>query len=69
VDYQDLDGAHHHLRAAGWFARVVQHEVDHLNGVLFIDHLETRRRRMLDSKIKRIQRQSRDYLAAAAKGT
>lgn len=64
VDYQDLDGAHHHLRAEGWFARVVQHEVDHLNGVLFIDHLETRRKRMLDSKIKRIQRQSRDYLAA-----
>lgn len=68
VDYQDLDGAHHHLRAEGWFARVVQHEVDHLNGVLFIDHLETRRKRMLDSKIKRIQRQSRDYLASTAKG-
>jgi peptide deformylase len=52
VHYQDLDGGKHHLRTEGWLARVVQHEVDHLQGVLFIDHMETRRLRSLDGKLK-----------------
>ncbi len=62
VQYQDLDGASHRLLAQGWFARVVQHEVDHLNGVLFIDHMEARQIRLLESKIKRIRRASRERL-------
>lgn len=63
LHYQDLDGKAHRMVAAGWMARVIQHEVDHLNGVLFIDHMETRQKRMMDSKLKRLKRQSRDFLA------
>ena len=59
VTFQDLDGAFHNLKTRGWYARVVQHEVDHLNGVLFIDHMETRELRQLDSKIKKIRRASK----------
>lgn len=60
VAYQDLDGASHRLLAEGWLARVVQHEVDHLNGVLFIDQMESRQLRLLESKLKKMRRASRD---------
>lgn len=60
--YQDLSGAPHNLLAEGWIARVVQHEVDHLNGVLFIDHMEPRQLRLLDARLKKLRRATRDWL-------
>jgi peptide deformylase len=63
VAYQDVRGTPHKLVCSGWFARVVQHEVDHLNGVLFIDHMEKRQLRMLDSQIKRLKQQTRKSLS------
>lgn len=59
LEYQDLDGAPHTLEAGGWFARVIQHEHDHVEGVLFIDRMETRQLRLLESKIKRLKRAAR----------
>ncbi|MDE2991520.1 MAG: peptide deformylase [Chloroflexota bacterium] len=41
VAFTQLDGARVSLDARGLFAQAVQHEVDHLNGVLFIDHLKS----------------------------
>jgi peptide deformylase len=40
VTFQDLDGVEHTLECDGLLARCIQHEVDHLNGVLFIDRME-----------------------------
>lgn len=40
------------LSANGLLARVYQHEIDHLNGILFIDHLSSTRRRMLKSNLE-----------------
>jgi len=40
VRYLDLDGRAQTLEAKGYLARVIQHEVDHLDGVLFIDRVE-----------------------------
>ena len=40
VTYQDLQGVEHSLECDGLLARCIQHEVDHLNGVLFIDRME-----------------------------
>jgi peptide deformylase len=37
VTWTDLDGTRHERRVEGWHARILQHEVDHLNGVLFVD--------------------------------
>lgn len=37
VTYLDRNGAKHKLRAKNLMARVIQHEIDHLNGILFID--------------------------------
>src|SRR5687768_16694043 len=39
ITYQDLDGAEKTLKASGWLARIIQHEMDHLDGVLFTDRL------------------------------
>jgi peptide deformylase len=39
VAYQDLDGKEQTLKAEGWLARIVQHELDHLDGVFFVDRL------------------------------
>lgn len=55
VSFQDVKGVRHELRCAGWFARVVQHEVDHLNGILFIDHLDRRTLRLLEPRLKRLK--------------
>ena len=60
VSFQDLNGNPHQLICSGWLARVVQHEVDHLNGRLFIDHMDKRKLRLLDSKLKRLKRDTRD---------
>lgn len=59
VTYQDLNGTPHTLACSGWFARVIQHEVDHLNGKLFIDHMDKRSLRLIEAKLKRLKRETR----------
>ena len=44
VRYLDLDGKPHEIEAKGLLATCLQHEVDHINGVLFIDHLSKLKR-------------------------
>jgi peptide deformylase len=44
VKYLDLEGAVHEIEANGLLATCLQHEIDHLNGVLFIDHLSKLKR-------------------------
>ncbi|HYT34867.1 MAG TPA: peptide deformylase [Ktedonobacteraceae bacterium] len=40
VKGQDVHGKNIRVSAEGWFARVLQHEIDHLDGILFLDRLE-----------------------------
>jgi peptide deformylase len=42
VEYMDERAQPQRLEAFGWFARILQHEIDHLHGSLYIDHMETR---------------------------
>ncbi len=63
-DYQDLNGNPHQLDCDGLFARVILHEVDHLNGVLFIDRLEPRELKKIEPKVKKLKRETRDWLRA-----
>jgi peptide deformylase len=44
VRYTDIDGKAHEVEADGLLATVLQHEIDHLNGVLFIDHISKLKR-------------------------
>ncbi len=53
VKAQDAEGNPLDFIAEDWFARVIQHEVDHLNGTLFIDHLSSLKRAMYKKKRKK----------------
>jgi peptide deformylase len=54
VKAQDLDGKIWEFPAEEFFARVIQHELDHLNGVLFIDHLSPLKRALYKKRLKKI---------------
>jgi peptide deformylase len=57
VKYLDLEGKTHEEDAEGLFATCIQHEVDHLNGVLFIDHIsKLKRDRIIKKFIKAAKR-------------
>ncbi len=60
IKYQDLDGLEHEEECSGMLARVLQHEVDHLNGVLFIDRISQIKRKLLSKKLKAIVAQSKE---------
>ena len=54
VRYQDLEGREQELPAEDRFAVVLQHEIDHLHGVLFIDHLSSLKRGLYNKKVKKM---------------
>jgi peptide deformylase len=54
VQYQDLTGAVHEQECDGMLSRVLQHEIDHLNGVFFVDRLSSLKRKLLNKKLKAI---------------
>ncbi len=56
VRYLDYDGAPRTLDAEGLLAICIQHEMDHLNGVLFIDHISRLKRDRIMRKLKKEQR-------------
>ncbi len=66
--FQDLQGAWHTIQADGLFGRCIQHEFDHLQGVLFIDRMHPRTVQALDAKIKKLKRKTRDFLKKREKG-
>jgi len=49
--FLDLEGRTIEAEAEGLFARVLQHEIDHINGVLFIDHLSKLKRSRVEKKL------------------
>ena len=53
VKYSDLDGKQHEIEAEGLLATCLQHEIDHINGVLFIDHISKLKRDMVMKKFKK----------------
>jgi peptide deformylase len=57
VSYTDLDGAPHRVEADGLLAACLQHEIDHLDGVLFVDHLSTLKRNMILRRLAKEQKQ------------
>jgi len=65
VRFLDRDGAEQELEFDGLRATCVQHEIDHLNGKLFIDYLGAMRRQMITSKMKKLKRERARERAAA----
>ena len=58
VRYTDIEGDTKMLTAEGLLAACVQHEIDHLNGVLFIDHISRLKRDMIVRRVMKDMRQS-----------
>ena len=54
VDYMNEQFEPQHLELSGFAARVVQHEYDHLDGKLFVDHIPATRKRMIKKKLQHI---------------
>src|SRR6202046_5700035 len=59
VNAQDLNGNLVEFEAAGLLGRAVQHENDHLNGILFIDRMSSATKAALAGKLKRLAAESR----------
>ena len=51
LTYQDLNGKKQEIKPEGLLTKVVQHELDHLNGRLFVDHISELKRRRIRNKI------------------
>lgn len=66
VEITRLDGERVRLEAEDFKARAIQHEIDHLDGVLFVDRLSPLKRRMLLKKWQKMRKGSVGYLKEVA---
>jgi len=57
VSYMDENNTQKELEAGGLLSVVIQHEMDHLDGVLFVDHISTLKRGMILRKLKKTKKQ------------
>lgn len=57
--FQDERGVAHVLKCDGLFSRCIQHEVDHLNGVLFIERMSKKTRSAIDDKVKALAKETK----------
>jgi peptide deformylase len=60
VRYLDETGAKREMEGDGLLAACLQHEIDHLDGVLFVDHLSALKRNMIMRRLAKEQRQKQD---------
>jgi len=62
VRYIDVEGRPQEIEADGLLATCLQHEIDHLNGILFIDHISRLKREMVIKKFKKRTREMASIL-------
>jgi len=58
LEAETLDGEKIRIEASGLLSRALQHEVDHLNGILFIDRMSSAAKASVSSKLKRLQKET-----------
>ena len=54
VEYKDVKGNIHQIKADEMMSICLQHEIDHLNGILFIDHLPVLKQKMVKKKLTKL---------------
>ena len=59
IRYTDQTGARRQIEAEGLLAACIQHEIDHLDGILFVDHLSALKRNMILRRLAKEMRQKR----------
>ena len=57
VRYMDLDGKTHEKSFEGLLATCIQHEIDHINGIVFVDHISLAKRDMILRKLTKMKKQ------------
>lgn len=62
AEFQDVQGASHTLSCDGFLARVILHEVDHLNGILFIKRMDPETLKSLEPSLEKLKRRTRRWL-------
>ena len=60
VKFKDTKGVSHTLVCDGLLSRCVQHEADHLNGILFIDRMDKPTLAAIDPELKALKKQTRE---------
>lgn len=65
VAYTDLENTRREVDATGLLARALQHEIDHLDGILFVDRMSMAQRVGVAGKLKRIKRDAEAQLRPA----
>ena len=63
VETTNLDGTQETLELKGWPARVFQHEYDHIQGKLFIDHIFGREKKRIESRLKLLKKMYKKGIA------
>jgi peptide deformylase len=62
VSFQDHNGDPHVMECNALLGRCVQHEVDHLNGILFIDRMDAESLKIVDSRIRKLKKETQKFL-------
>ena len=62
VRFQDLDGEAREIEAEGLLAIACQHEIDHLDGILFVDRLSALKRSMFRKKWQKLQAHQQEQM-------
>ena len=65
VEALDRDGRKYRVEAQGYKARAIQHEIDHLDGILFIDHLTALKRNIILRKLLKAKKTAQKEAASA----
>ena len=61
VEALDINGVQFTVDAEGFYARALQHEVDHLDGMLFIDYLSPLKRQLMRGKLKALKKEGEQW--------
>ena len=59
VKYCDVDGKPHQMSADGFMAKCIQHEVDHLNGIVYLERLNPLKKKMLEIKVLKLRQKNK----------
>jgi peptide deformylase len=65
VKFLDYQGKQQEIEADGLLSTCLQHEMDHLNGILFVDHLSTLKRDIVMRKLRKFTKENADDLASS----
>jgi peptide deformylase len=64
VEATNLNGERYHFHGTGLLARASLHEIDHLNGILFIDRMDSATKASLSGRLKRLQKETKAKLGS-----